>query len=152
MTFSSSLAFSEVTVAHLPDILAFVEDACQQAQVDEGLFFDLQLAVEEACANVIEHAYEGCGGALRVHFETRNGDVVITLHDQGKAFDPATTDPPDTSLPLQKRPAGGLGLHLMHRLMDDVRFSFAPDGNTLVMVKRDALAATPARAPEESHG
>lgn len=140
MTFHSSVAFSEVKVEHLPDILAFVEDACQQAQVDADLVFDLQLAVEEACTNVIEHAYQGAGGALRINFETRNGDVVITLHDQGKAFDPATIGPPDTGLPLQKRPAGGLGLHLMYQLMDDVRFSFVPDGNTLVMVKRNAVA------------
>lgn len=149
MTFFRSALIQDVNNEALPGILAFVEDACQQANVEPCLLFDLQLATEEACSNVIEHAYQGQGGALGIRFETHDGDVRITLHDHGRPFDPDAIKPPDTALPLRRRPVGGLGLHLMYRLMDDVRFSFGPEGNTLVMVKRNALAPAPAMPRRE---
>jgi anti-sigma regulatory factor (Ser/Thr protein kinase) len=133
-------------VADLPDILAFIEAACEEAGVRPELWFDLHLAVEEACANVIEHAYGGKGGDLVVIFATRGGDVVLTVLDHGRPFAPEQVVSPDMGLPLTQRRIGGLGLHLMYQLMDEVQFDFAEGGNTLVMVKRDALEAPPAGA------
>ena len=127
-------------VADLPDVLAFVEAACEAAGVRPELWFDLQLVVEEACANVIEHAYSGEGGDLDISFEARERDVVLTVRDHGQPFAPERVVAPDMSLPLTQRRIGGLGLHLMYQLMDEVQFDFAEGGNTLVMVKRDALA------------
>lgn len=151
MTFFQSKLLADVTTADIPDILTFVEDACQEAGVEPGLWFDLQLVVEEACTNVIEHAYQGRGGVLGLHFETRNSDVVITVCDRGRAFDPNAVARPNTSISLHKRPIGGLGLHLMYQLMDDVRFSFESGGNTLMMMKRDAVIAAPDVAlPEQA--
>ncbi len=140
----------DATMADLPAILSFVETACLDASVNPELLFDLQLAVEEACSNVIEHAYRSGRGYLLVRFETANGDVVITLRDHGHPFDPKQVAAPNLSLPLKKRPVGGLGLHLMRTLMDEVRFDFAPGQNTLVMIKRNAVV-TPASEPED-HG
>jgi serine/threonine-protein kinase RsbW len=144
--------FRELTVpgrtADLPDVLAFIEAACEEAGVLPGLWFDLQLAVEEACTNVIEHAYRGKGGELNITFEARGRDVVLTVRDHGRPFAPEKVVAPDTSLPLTQRRIGGLGLHLMYQLMDEVRFDFAEGGNTLVMVKRDALMSPPAEAAD----
>ncbi len=124
-------------VDELTRIADFMECACEKAGVAPAARFDLQLAAEEACANVIEHAYCGLGGQFRICFEVRNGDVIVTLQDQGSPFNPEDVAPPDLSVPLSKRPIGGLGLHLMRRLMDQVRFEFSPEtGNTLTMVKR----------------
>lgn len=126
-------------VADLPDVLTFIENVCEEAGVRPELWFDLQLAVEEACANVIEHAYGGQGGDLMITFATRGRDVVLTVWDHGRPFAPEKVAPPDMSLPLTQRGIGGLGMHLMYHLMDEVRFDFAESGNSLVMVKRDAL-------------
>jgi serine/threonine-protein kinase RsbW len=123
----------------LPRVLAFIEDVCRDAHVDEALWFDLQLALEEACCNVIEHAYNGEGGEFCVCVETRGRDVVITLRDQGKPFDPASVPAPDMHLPLDERRIGGLGLHLIYQLMDEVRFEFSDGTNTLTLVKRNAI-------------
>jgi serine/threonine-protein kinase RsbW len=131
-------------MSDLPEILAFVETACEQSGVHPTLFFDLQLAVEEACTNVIEHAYSGKGGDLAITFETRGRDVVITLRDHGRPFAPQEVVAPDMSLPLTKRRIGGLGMHLMFQLMDEVQFDFAEGANTLVMVKRNAVSMPPA--------
>lgn len=153
MTSFVSTLLLNVTIADLPEILAFVDNACQQAAVGPGLCFDLQLAVEEACTNVIEHAYRGQGGELGIRFETRDDDIVITLRDRGQAFDPKSIACPDTSMPLTKRPIGGLGLYLMYQLMNEIRFSFEPDGNTLIMIKHNAgHGAPPAPLAEECDG
>ena len=122
-------------------VIDYIEHACARAGVDQAAWFDLQLATEEACANVIEHAYQDTGGQFSVRFETRGPDVCITVHDHGRPFEPQKVRRADLSTPLGERPLGGLGLHLMQKLMDEVQFTFsATDGNTLVMVKRGVVA------------
>ena len=138
-SFQSELALIG-TFADMPEILAFVTQACERARLNPALYFDLQLAVEEACANVIEHAYGGRGGDLQICFETQAHDVIITLQDHGRAFDPDRVAAPNLNRPLAKRPIGGLGLHLMYQLMDEIRFTFSESGNTLVMIKRNAVS------------
>jgi len=136
--------------ANLPEIMSFVEASCQQAGVDPALQFDVQLAVEEACCNVFEHAYEGKGGDLSVSFATCGRDIAITLRDHGRSFNPEQIVPPDTGLPLEERRLGGLGLHLMYKLMDEVRFTFSKGVNKLVMVKRNAVSTAAADQPPRS--
>lgn len=133
----------------LPRVLSFMEEACEGARVDPDLYADLQLAVEEACCNVIEHAYGGAGGPFSVHFERRGRDVHIAVRDCGRPFDPSAVTPPDMRIPLEDRPIGGLGLHLIHQLMDEVHFSFSDEGNMLVMVKRGAVRTSRARDRSE---
>jgi len=140
--FSRELTVS-ARIADLPEILAFVETASKQADVDPALHFDLQLAIEEACANVIEHAYACKGGDLTITFETHGRDVVITLRDHGRPFAPEAVVSPNLELPLTERRSGGLGMHLMYQLMDGVQYDFARGTNTLVMVKRNAVSLSP---------
>jgi anti-sigma regulatory factor (Ser/Thr protein kinase) len=126
-----------VDLAHVVD---FIEAVCNRAGVKSEVCPDLQLAVEEACTNVIKHAYEGLGGEFSVRFQTSARDVVITVHDHGRSFDPTRVSKPDFAVPLEDRPVGGLGLHLIQRLMDEISFTFsATEGNTLVMVKKGCI-------------
>jgi serine/threonine-protein kinase RsbW len=131
------------SIADLPEVIAFIDQCAAEARVDAAVRFNLQLAVEEACANVIEHAYGGHGGEFHVRFEASARDVTITVHDNGRPFAPNEVSEPNLTLPLEERRIGGLGLYLMQQLMDEVRFGFGEDGNTLVMVKHDVIA--PAR-------
>ena len=126
-------------MSELPGLIDFVEAACEDAGIKPELRFDLTLAVEEAASNVIEHGYKGSTGKLHVLFLLERGDVTIELRDQAKPFKPGKVGRPDETVPLEERPLGGLGLHLMHELMDDVRYETLPDGNLLTMVKRGAV-------------
>ena len=130
------------TLAELPLIVQFVDNACEQATISPAQRFDLQLAVEEACMNVIEHAYGGKGGEVTVCFEVDGADVQITVTDHGKPFDPDQVAMPDLSKPLEERPVGGLGIYLMQQLMDEVEFEFSSEGNRLRMVKRGVRPET----------
>lgn len=130
-------------MADLPHIMDFVEASAERTGVDPAARFDLQLAVEEACTNVIQHAYRGSGGEVEVCFEVDGQDVIITLRDHGRPFDPKLVVRPDLKQPLEERQIGGLGLHLMEKLMDELHFIFAEDGNTLVMMKRGIVPSAP---------
>jgi serine/threonine-protein kinase RsbW len=114
----------------------FVVSVARRAGLDEKGVFNVQLACDEACTNVMEHAYGGDEGPVRVACKLHPGHLEIQVHDTGKPFDPATVRAPDLEAPLEERETGGLGLHFMRSVMDDVRFEFDESGNLLTMVKR----------------
>jgi serine/threonine-protein kinase RsbW len=122
---------------HLATIRDFVVQVGCDLGLDKQTIADLELAVDEACANIVKHAYRGQGGQIEVLIEPLAGRVRITIRDWGQAFDPQAIARPDVTAPLDERPLGGLGLFLIHQVMDDVQFHFdATNGNTLTMVKR----------------
>ncbi len=123
-------------MSELPVLIEFVETSCNDAGIRADLCFDLTLALEEAASNVIEHGYKGRGGDLGIVFRVAAGDVTLELRDTAKPFKPGKVGRPDETVPLEDRPLGGLGLHLMHQLMDEVYYETLPDGNLLTMIKR----------------
>jgi anti-sigma regulatory factor (Ser/Thr protein kinase) len=123
----------------LAQIAEFVSAAARSAGWDEDEAFHVQVAVDEACSNIIEHAYgPGKPGEVKLTccIESQ-GDLIISIHDNGKPFDPATIPEPPLGADLEDVPEGGLGLYFMRKLMDKVEFRFdAEHGNVLTMVKR----------------
>jgi serine/threonine-protein kinase RsbW len=128
---------------NLTVISDFVTSVAKKLGLDDDQTFALQMAVDEACANVIEHAYGGQpNGTISIHCQTLNDDVVVTIHDHGRPFDPQSVPRPDITAPLEKRQNGGLGLYLMEKLMDSVEWEFdAQKGNTLTLRKRREKSA-----------
>ena len=115
----------------------FVQQAALDAGLDENDSYEVQLAVDEACTNIIEHA---CGGECDEQIEitcTQNKDqFVIVIHDHGEPFDPTSAPIPDLSSGVYDRPIGGLGIFLMRKLMDEVHFeSQGERGNFLTLIK-----------------
>ena len=115
----------------------FVVEAATEAGLVERAIFHCQMAVDEACTNIIEHAYGGEDkGDIHITTHSEGDTFTITLIDHGAPFDPDSVPPPRIDPDLTKLEPGGLGLHLMRKLMDSVSFSFAEEENKLVMVKR----------------
>lgn len=133
------------TLEALARIGAFIADAAERAGLDEQAAWQVQLAVDEAATNVIQHAYApGAHGEITLSWRREGDCFIVTLRDFGRQFDPGSVPPPDLSAPLEERRAGGLGLYLINRLMDEVRFDFNPQsGNVLTMTRR----LTPPEAP-----
>ena len=123
---------------NLAVIADFVTAVAEKLGLDEDETFALQMAIDEACSNVMEHAYRGrVDGEVSLRVQAVDDEVVITIHDQGEPFDPHSVPRPDISAPLHERHNGGLGLYLMEKLMDSVEWKFDPErGNTLTMRKR----------------
>jgi serine/threonine-protein kinase RsbW len=124
--------------ASLAAVGEFVTHAAEAAGLNARAIYAVQLAVDEACTNIIEHAYggEGRGDIECTCIVNKNGLTVI-LRDYGRPFDPTSVPEPDLCASLEDRKVRGLGLYFIRQLMDQVRFEFTPDsGNVLTMVKR----------------
>lgn len=122
----------------LPAIGDFVIEAAQAAGLDESAVYAVQLAVDEAATNVIEHAYRGMEpGNLECGCEILPDGLKIVLKDYGRPFSPDEVPEPETNAPLEDVKPRGLGLFFMRRMMDDMRFEFSEkNGNRLIMIKR----------------
>lgn len=131
---------------NLDPIRDFVGEIARQAGMDGKDIYNIQLAVDEACSNIIEHAYDGIpDGQIELRAMTTREALTITIRDQGKRFDADEITEPDLDASLEDRAIGGLGLFFMRKLMDEVRFEWSPElGNLLTMVKRRSGAPNPA--------
>jgi serine/threonine-protein kinase RsbW len=122
--------------SHLKEIRAFVRDTALELGLDEWAAYDLLLAVDEVCSNVLKHGYGGRAGRLTVSVAAVAGGVQAVVRDWGMGFDPEAVPVPDLSVPLEQRTLGGLGLHLVRQTVDELRFAFGgASGNTVTMVK-----------------
>lgn len=123
---------------NLAMIRQFVGDIGERAGMEPKEVGKLQLAVDEACANVIEHAYakdQTKRVSIRACFD--ENVVEIDVVDNGKAFDPSSVTPMKIEELIAKRSPGGLGLRLIKTLMDEVHYHMVPGQmNELRMVKK----------------
>jgi serine/threonine-protein kinase RsbW len=124
----------------------FVCEGAKKAGFDETTVFHIELACDEACTNIVEHAYGNEEmGMINVSYEMQNDEFIITFQDNGRAFDPDSvpipltvqTDAATDATIHETLKEGGLGLHFMRELMDSVTFQSDPQqGNTLIMIKK----------------
>lgn len=122
--------------ANLAEIADFVAERAALAGLDEERVFAVQMAVDEACTNSMQHAYEGrADGEVRICCYVDDDDFVVQIFDHGKRFDPEAVPEPDLASPLEERAIGGLGVFFMRRLMDCVEFT-ADEGGNLVTLRK----------------
>jgi serine/threonine-protein kinase RsbW len=119
-------------------IREFVTTIGKQAKMSDDDVSKLELAVDEACANVIEHAY---GHDITREVDVRavfdENEVRISIIDSGRGFDPAKVDEETVEQLVAKRKSGGLGFRLIKTLMDDVSYEIVPgQKNELHMTKK----------------
>ena len=123
---------------NLDEIRDFVGDAASEAGFGPRSVYAIQLATDEACSNIIEHAYaEIPDGEIECTCNLSDEELVIMLRDHGRPFDIGSVPDPDLSPDLEKRQIGGLGIYLMRKLMDKIEYECTPNaGNILTMKKR----------------
>ena len=123
---------------YLDEIRRFVGEIAREAGFSDKEIYSIQLAADEAASNIIEHAYEGITeGELECSCGMQDDRLVITMRDHGKTFDPSKVRQPNLKADLSRRQIGGLGVYLMRKLMDEVRYETKPgNGNLLTMTKR----------------
>lgn len=126
------------TTANLAMIREFVTRVAAQAGLSEVEVGQLELAVDEACANVIEHAY-GDDKTKQVMVRAIFDEDALRIHviDTGKGFDPTQVQQQDLKELMARRKTGGLGMRLIKTLMDEVHYDIEPGKrNELRMVKK----------------
>lgn len=129
-------------MSELDRLAVSLEDFGVKNGLSADLIAELNLVIEELVSNTFN--YGAAAGldpaALRVGVDiARDGGVVtLRIEDNGRAFDPLQEKPPDLGATLEERSVGGLGIHLVRTLMDEIKYSREGDRNLLVMRKRVA--------------
>lgn len=125
------------TYKNLALISQFIVDIAIEAGFTSGDVYAIQTAVDEACSNIIDHAYgEENIGEITIIVKPSDDKLKIILVDQGEPFEPDDIPEPDITSPLELRKERGLGVFFMRKLMDNVFFEFSEtEGNILTLIK-----------------
>lgn len=122
------------TYEQIREIGRFVLHGAIEAGFDERTRYHIELACDEACTNIIEHAYQHQDGEIAVKWHIGERDFRVQFVDFGTPFDAETER---VALPTDGETlvAGGLGMHFMHTLMDEVRYESDANGNRVTLMK-----------------
>jgi len=94
------------------------------------------LALDELVSNCVKYAYEDSGEhIIDVELQIADRRLIVTVVDDGHAFDPLTIPPPDLSLAAEDRKIGGLGIHLLMTVSDSMTYERRGNQNRVVLVK-----------------
>jgi anti-sigma regulatory factor (Ser/Thr protein kinase) len=106
-------------------------------QVPSRALYAVNLALDELVTNVILYGYDDpTGHEVLVRIDVEAGKLTASVHDDGKTFNPLEIAVPDLNATLQQRELGGLGIHLVRSLMDDVRYAQQSGKNVLTIEKK----------------
>ena len=123
-------------VHQVPELNDFVKSVTSELNLDSSLSSQLMLAVEEAVVNVMSYAYPiGTKGYVIVQAKATGQWLKFIIIDQGKAFDPTLKGEADTTLSVEERPIGGLGILLVKELMDSINYERNEGKNVLTLKK-----------------
>jgi len=129
------LKISSVT-ENLEIIREFINNIAHKAGFSEESVDQIELAVDEACTNIIEHGYKGMNpGSIILSFRIEPGRILVQITDFGHVFEPEAAPKPDVEAALEDRELGGLGLFLIYQTMDNIDYQSSEEGNTLTFTK-----------------
>ena len=110
---------------------------CHQHGVPQPVINVMGLVLEELLTNLLSHGYtDEAEHAIALRVRLNEAELELELEDDGRPFNPLEFPPPDVTLPLDQRPLGGLGVHLVRRMMDGMEYRRIGDRNVLRLRKR----------------
>ena len=123
---------------NLSRIRDFISQKASEAGISNSDVENIMLAVDEACTNIIKHAYDSYpDGEIIIKVEHNSNKLLITIVDYGNSFDPLIVPDPDLQKYYNDGRVGGLGMYLMKSLMDDVKYKTVPGKyNEVLLSKR----------------
>ena len=127
----------DATVENLPEVLSFIDERLEKLDCPAQPQMQIDVAVEELFVNIAHYAYAPNVGPVTVRFETAKDPLraIITLTDGGVPYDPLAKPDPDVTLSADERPIGGLGIYMVKKSMDDVRYEYRDCKNILAIEK-----------------
>ena len=109
----------------------------EECRLAAGIVEDMQVALDEVLTNILNYAYTDDGEhKIRIRLRVVDGALEATVEDDGKPFNPLQIAPPDTRAPLRERKVGGVGVHFVRNLMNEVTYDRADGCNRLVLKRK----------------
>ena len=125
---------------NLEMICDYVTHYANQAGLTEAEVYAVQLAVDEASTNIMEHGYgRECPNRIDITCEILADGLKVVIYDDAEPFNPESVPEPEINVSLEEVKSRGLGIFLMRKMMDEVEYESSPEkGNTLTMIKHHA--------------
>lgn len=121
-------------VLELDNVLSYVHSVIDK-KVKKNQSMKLDVVIEELFVNIAKYAYDDTGDVLiEVLFDKNK--LIITFVDEGNPFNPLERDDPDTSLSSDERQIGGLGIYMVKKMMDKVKYEYKDNKNILIIEKK----------------
>lgn len=125
----------DAKLENLSQIADFTMNNMIEMGLGEREAFQVQLVVDEITSNIIIHGYKHQTGPIQIQCFTENSEVFIIIEDEGEPFNPLDADEADITSHLEQRKPGGLGIHFMKTMMDDMHYEFKDGKNRLQLIK-----------------
>ncbi|MEN8193243.1 MAG: ATP-binding protein [Bacteroidota bacterium] len=140
MSKEKNIANNELVIYSSTDNLSEVREFIAAAWISYGYDnkegMKVALSVDEACTNIIKHAYHNkANGIIKIKVENKKDKFIIKITDKGSHFDPNQVPEPNIPERQKNKRGGGLGMFLMKKLMDEVKYMNKGRTNELILVK-----------------
>ena len=128
----------DATIENMNTVTAFVDDFLHQIACPMKSKIQINIVIDEIFGNICHYAYKDSVGAVTVRVESGNTPkaVFLTFTDNGIPYNPLETEDPDITLSSEERKIGGLGIYLVKKNMDEMKYEYVNQQNRLWMEKR----------------
>ena len=127
-------------VEQIEDLKNFIESISEEMKFPHSLVNQLNVALEEAVSNIMLYAYKDVNDEekkkITLKAEVVKNQLIFTIKDSGRPFDPTLEKDPDISLSAEEREIGGLGIFIIKQVMNEVTYSRVEDENVFVLKKK----------------
>lgn len=128
----------EAVLENIDTVTDFVDARLEELDCSMKVMAQINVAVDELFSNIARYAYQPETGSATVRVEVTEDplEVVITFMDHGVPYDPLKREDPDVTLSADERKIGGLGIFLVKKTMDDVKYEYRDGQNILKICKK----------------
>jgi serine/threonine-protein kinase RsbW len=124
----------EGKLENLSEISDFIANSVRALGLYDRKVFDIQMAVDEACANIISHGYHEKRGTIALSCRKKGKNIVVTITDEGTPFDPTSVKTPDLDVIMEEQEMAGLGVYFIKTLVDAVNYDYRAGKNVLTLI------------------
>lgn len=124
-------------IENVEKVTAFVNTELEKAKCSVKTKAEIDMAIDEVFSNIANYAYDLVTGKATIQIEMQDNPqaIVIKFIDEGKPFDPLKKKDPDVTLSAEKREIGGLGIFMVKKSMDDIKYEYKDNKNILTIKK-----------------
>ena len=128
----------DALIENINTVTAFVDDLLDEIDCPMKSKIQIHIVIDEIFGNICHYAYKDSVGAVTVRVESGNTPkaVFLTFTDNGIPYNPLDTEDPDITLSSEERKIGGLGIYLVKKNMDEMKYEYVNQQNRLWMEKR----------------
>ena len=128
----------DATIENMDTVTAFVDDFLDEIACPMKSKIQINIVIDEIFGNICHYAYKDSVGTVTVRVESGNTPkaVFLTFTDNGIPYNPLETEDPDITLSSEERKIGGLGIYLVKKNMDEMKYEYLNQQNRLWMEKR----------------